>query len=94
MSSFVDNLKQRKAAMISPLAFILAACGGGSSNKSSISDIDLTGSTNDDSGGVRSSDPTFNLSGNLKDNPIGKHSTLFEITLKSSLKRLLEFVQP
>ena len=58
MTSLVDNLKQRKAAMISPLAFILAACGGGggSSIVSNISDSDSTGSTGstgDNTGGRR-----------------------------------------
>ena len=59
MTSIVDNLKQRKAAMISPLAFILAACGGGggSSIVSNISDSDSTGSTGDNTGGTQSSTP-------------------------------------
>jgi hypothetical protein len=79
MSSLVDNLKQRKAAMISPLAFILAACGGGSSSKSSIGDIDLTGSTNDDPGGSRSSGPTVSYASKGSLQPTT--SSLFDRTL-------------
>ena len=59
MIGLVDNLKQRKAALMSPLAFILAACGGGGSSiVSNISDSDSTGSTGDNTGGTPSSTPT------------------------------------
>ena len=29
MNGLLDSLKQKKAVMVSPLAFIMAACGGG-----------------------------------------------------------------
>ena len=80
MSSLGDNLKHRKAAMISPLAFLLAACGGGgSSSESSTRDIDLDGSTNDDSGGSRSSDPTVSYASKGSLQPTT--SSLFDRTL-------------
>ena len=81
MTSLVDNLKQRKAAMISPLAFILAACGGGggSSIVSNISDSDSTGSTGDNTGGTQSSTPTTSYAskGSLQSTT----SSLFDRTL-------------
>ena len=81
MTSLVDNLKQRKAAMISPLAFILAACGGGggSSIVSNTSDSDSTGSTGDNTGGTQSSTPTTSYAskGSLQSTT----SSLFDRTL-------------
>ena len=81
MTSLVDNLKQRKAAMVSPLAFILAACGGGggSSIVSNISDSDSTGSTGDNTGGTQSSTPTTSYAskGSLQSTT----SSLFDRTL-------------
>ena len=57
MNGLLDSLKQKKAVMISPLAFILAACGGGGSSSigSSIGDSGSTGSTGDNTGGTPSS---------------------------------------
>ena len=62
MNSFLDRFKQKKAVMISPLAFILAACGGGggSSIVSNIGDSNTTGSTGDNTAGTPSSNPTTN----------------------------------
>ena len=89
MTSLVDNLKQRKAAMISPLAFILAACGGGggSSIVSNISDSDSTGSTGDNTGGTQSSTPTTSYAskGSLQSTT----SSLFDRTLDVNGVKLL-----
>ena len=89
MTSLVDNLKQRKAAMISPLAFILAACGGGggSSIVSNTSDSDSTGSTGDNTGGTQSSTPTTSYAskGSLQSTT----SSLFDRTLDVNGVKLL-----
>ena len=89
MTSLVDNLKQRKAAMVSPLAFILAACGGGggSSIVSNISDSDSTGSTGDNTGGTQSSTPTTSYAskGSLQSTT----SSLFDRTLDVNGVKLL-----
>ena len=89
MTSLVDNLKQRKAAMVSPLAFILAACGGGggSSIVSNISDSDSTGSTGDNTGGTQSSTPTTSYAskGSLQSTT----SSLFDRTLDVNGVQLL-----
>ena len=89
MTGLVDNLKQRKAAMISPLAFILAACGGGggSSIVSNISDSDSTGSTGDNTGGTQSSTPTTSYAskGSLQSTT----SSLFDRTLDVNGVKLL-----
>ena len=65
--------------MTPPLAFILAACGGGSSRQSSISDIDTIGSTNDNSSGSQSSDPTVSYASKGSLQPTT--SSLFDSTL-------------
>ena len=67
--------------MISPLAFILAACGGGgsSSSRSTSDDIDLGGSTNDNTGGSGSSNPTVNYASKGSLQPTT--SSLFDRTL-------------
>ena len=89
MTSLVDNLNQRKAVMISPLAFILAACGGGggSSIVSNISDSDSTGSTGDNTGGTQSSTPTTSYAskGSLQSTT----SSLFDRTLDVNGVKLL-----
>ena len=89
MTCLVDNLKQRKAAMISPLAFILAACGGGggSSIVSNISDSNSTGSTGDNTGGTPSSTPTTSYAskGSLQSTT----SSLFDRTLDVNGVKLL-----
>ena len=89
MTSLLDNLKQRKAAMISPLAFILAACGGGggSSIVSNISDSDSTESTGDNTGGTQSSTPTTSYAskGSLQSTT----SSLFDRTLDVNGVKLL-----
>ena len=89
MTSLVDNLKQRKAAMVSPLAFILAVCGGGggSSIVSNISDSDSTGSTGDNTGGTQSSTPTTSYAskGSLQSTT----SSLFDRTLDVNGVKLL-----
>ena len=87
MTSLVDNLKQRKAAMVSPLAFILAACGGGSSIVSNISDSDSTGSTGDNTGGTQSSTPrtSYASKGSLQSTT----SSLFDRTLDVNGVKLL-----
>ena len=81
MNGLLDSLKQKKAVMISPLAFILAACGGGggSSIVSNISDSDSTGSTGDNTGGTPSSTPTISYAskGSLQSTT----SSLFDRTL-------------
>ena len=81
MIGLVDNLKQRKAALMSPLAFILAACGGGggSSIVSNISDSDSTGSTGDNTGGTPSSTPTTSYASKGALQPTT--SSLFDRTL-------------
>ncbi len=81
MNSLLDNLKHRKAIMISPLAFILAACGGGgsSSSRSTSDDIDLGGSTNDNTGGSESYNPTVNYASKGSLQPTT--SSLFDRTL-------------
>ena len=89
MIGLVDNLKQRKAALMSPLAFILAACGGGggSSIVSNISDSDSTGSTGDNTGGTESSTPTTSYAskGSLQSTT----SSLFDRTLDVNGVKLL-----
>ena len=81
MIGLVDNLKQRKAALMSPLAFILAACGGGggASIVSNISDSDSTGSTGDNTGGTPSSTPTTSYASKGALQPTT--SSLFDRTL-------------
>ena len=75
--------------MISPLAFILAACGGGggSSIVSNISDSDSTGSTGDNTGGTQSSTPTTSYAskGSLQSTT----SSLFDRTLDVNGVKLL-----
>ena len=89
MNSFLDRFKQKKAVMISPLAFILAACGGGggSSIVSNISDSDSTGLTGDNTGGTPSSTPTISYAskGSLQSTT----SSLFDRTLDVNGVKLL-----
>ena len=89
MNSFLDRFKQKKAVMISPLAFILAACGGGggSSIVSNIVDSNTTGSTGDNTGGTPSSNPTTNYAskGTLQSTT----SSLFDRTLDVNGVKLL-----
>ena len=88
MIGLVDNLKQRKAALMSPLAFILAACGGGGSSiVSNISDSDSTESTGDNTGGTPSSTPTTSYAskGSLQSTT----SSLFDRTLDVNGVKLL-----
>jgi hypothetical protein len=89
MNGLLESLKQKKAVMISPLAFILAACGGGggSSIVSNISDSDSTGSTGDNTGGTPSSTPTISYAskGSLQSTT----SSLFDRTLDVNGVKLL-----
>ena len=89
MNGLLDSMKQKKAVMISPLAFILAACGGGggSSMVSNISDSNSTGSTGDNTGGTPSSTPTTSYAskGSLQSTT----SSLFDRTLDVNGIKLL-----
>ena len=89
MNGLLESLKQKKAVMISPLAFILAACGGGggSSIVSNISDSDSTGLTGDNTGGTPSSTPTISYAskGSLQSTT----SSLFDRTLDVNGVKLL-----
>ena len=89
MNGLLDSLKQKKAVMISPLAFILAACGGGGSSSigSSIGDSESTGSTGDNTGGTPSSNPTTSHAskGSLQSTT----SSLFDRTLDVNGVQLL-----
>ena len=88
MNSFLERFKQKKVVMISPLAFILAACGGGGSSiVSNISDSNTTGSTGDNSGGTPSSNPTTNYA--IKGSLQSTTSSLFDRTLDVNGVKLL-----
>ena len=89
MNGLLDRLKQRKAVIISPLALILAACGGGggSSISTNIGDSDSTGSTDGNSEGTRSSNPTTSYASKGSLQPTT--SSLFDRTLDVNGVKLL-----
>ena len=89
MNGLLDSLKQKKAVMISPFAFILVACGGGGSSSigSSIGDSESTGSTGDNTGGTPSSNPT--TSHTSKGSLQSTTSSLFDRTLDVNGVQLL-----
>ena len=80
MNSLVENLPKRKEVAISPLAFVLAACGG-SSGELSVGDNDETFSepTNDNTGGSQPSNTiiSYGSKGSLQPTT----SSLFDRTL-------------
>ena len=80
MNSLVENLPKRKELAISPLAFVLAACGG-SSGELSVGDNDETFSepTNNNTGGSQSSNTiiSYGSKGSLQPTT----SSLFDRTL-------------
>ena len=88
MDGLLDSFKQKKAVMISPLALILAACGGGGSSiVPNIDDSDSTGSTGDNTGGTSSSNPT--TSNASKGSLQSTTSSLFDRTLDVNGVKLL-----
>ena len=88
MDGLLDSFKQKKAVMISPLALILAACGGGGSSiVPNIDDSDSTGSTGDNTGGTSSANPT--TSNASKGSLQSTTSSLFDRTLDVNGVKLL-----